>query len=215
MRKITLFSILFLFGFTLVSAQIQKGNLMVGANIGSGLISDSNNGIMGFNFNLNKGGGFDLGLSPKVGYFIEDNLMVGAMVNLGFSKSRKSAGVSTKATSYGFQGLGRYYLNPGERGVNNLLNYGRFFVEANAGFAGVNVHRGATTNGFVFGFGPGYSYFWNQHVALEASFKYNGLLGGGNTTYQHSLGFAVGVQIFLPSESAKQRVRETLDEMKR
>lgn len=82
-------------------------------------------------------------------------------------------------------------------------------MEATAGIAGVNVKNGATTNGFAFGVGPGYSYFVSNTVALETSLKYNGLVGGGNTTYQHALGLNFGVQIFLPSSTAKKRIKDS------
>ncbi len=63
---------------------------------------------------------------------------------------------------------------------------------------------GATTNGFAFGVGPGYSYFITNNVALETNLKYNGLVGGGNTTYQNALGLNFGVQVFIPSSRAKE-----------
>ncbi|SHG52634.1 hypothetical protein SAMN05444483_1158 [Salegentibacter echinorum] len=200
MKKLLFFSTVLFLGFTGISnAQIQEGNLMLGSDIGSGIVNTGSNGLFGFNFGLNDGAGFNVGISPKIGYFVSDNFLLGGVVNLGFTKSPENNGVSTKTTTYGVQALSRYYLSPGERGVDNLLKHGRFFMEANAGIAGVNIKDGPTTNGFAFGVGPGYSYFLTESVALEASAKYNGLVGGGNTTYQHSLGLNFGVQIFLPA----------------
>lgn len=200
MKKLLFFSTVLFLGFTGISnAQIQEGNLMLGSDIGSGIVNTGSNGLFGFNFGLNDGAGFNVGISPKIGYFVRDNFLLGGVVNLGFTKSPENNGVSTKTTTYGVQALSRYYLSPGERGVDNLLKHGRFFIEANAGIAGVNIKDGPTTNGFAFGVGPGYSYFLTESVALEASAKYNGLVGGGNTTYQHSLGLNFGVQIFLPA----------------
>lgn len=189
------------------NAQLSKGDFMIGTDLGSGITSTASNGLFGFNFGLNEGAGFNLGLAPKVGYFVSDNFMVGAVVNLGFAKSAKDLGAS-QSTLYGIQALSRYYLSPGEKGVDNLLKNGRFFMEANAGFAGVNVKDGPTTNGFAFGFGPGYSYFITDNVALETSVKYNGLVGGGNTTYQHSLGLNLGLQIHLPTSKVKRAVND-------
>lgn len=189
------------------NAQLAEGDYMLGTDLGSGISSTASNGLFGFNFGLNDGAGFNVGLAPKVGYFVADNFMIGAVVNLGFAKSAESEG-ATESTLYGVQALSRYYLAPGEKGVDNLLKNGRFFMEANAGFAGVNVKQGATTNGFAFGFGPGYSYFITDNVALETSVKYNGLVGGGNTTYQHSLGLNLGLQIHLPASQAKRAVND-------
>lgn len=190
------------------NAQLAEGDYMLGADIGSGITSTASNGLFGFNFGLNDGAGYNLGISPKVGYFVSDNFMLGAVVNLGFIKGIEVAGTSQKTTVYGIQALSRYYLAPGEQGVDNMLNNGRFFLEANAGFAGSNVKDGNTTNGFAFGFGPGYAYFITDNVALETSLKYNGLVGGGNTTYQHSLGLNLGLQIHLPSSQAKRAVND-------
>ncbi len=190
------------------NAQLSKGDYMLGTDLGSGLTNTQSNGLFGFNFGLNDGAGFDVGLAPKVGYFVSDNFLIGALVNLGFTKSPEFNGEASKTTVYGIQALSRYYLSPGEAGVDNLLKKGRFFMEANAGFAGANVKNGPTTNGFALGFGPGYSYFITDNVALETSVKYNGLIGGGNTTYQHSLGLNLGLQIHLPSSQAKNALKD-------
>lgn len=190
-------------------AQLQKGSVMIGADLGSGISSPSSSSLFGANFNLNKGSGFNIGIAPKIGYFIKDNIMIGGVVNLGYDKSANinvgDESYSTKTTTYGVQALGRYYTSPGQ--VDNLLKHGRFFVEANAGFAGVNIKGGNTTNGFAFGFGPGYSYFVTPSVALEGLVKYNGLAGGGNTGYQNSLGINFGVQVFLPSSRIKSSIK--------
>ncbi len=67
---------------TVSNAQIQEGNFMIGSDFGSGLINPGNNSILGLNFGLNDGAGYNLGLSPKVGYFVRDNFMLGAVANI-------------------------------------------------------------------------------------------------------------------------------------
>lgn len=213
MKKILLLSIFVFLGITTASAQLQEGNVMLGADIGNGMINKSSSGLFGFNFGLNDGAGYNVGINPKVGYFVKDNLLIGGIVNLGFNKSAENNGISTKATTYGVQALSRYYLSPNEKGIDNLSKNGRFFIEGNAGFAGVNIKDGPTTNGFIFGVGPGYSYFINRHVALEGIVKYNGIVGGGNTTYQHSIGLNLGVQVFLYSEKVKNKVDKYEEEL--
>ncbi|WP_228547224.1 hypothetical protein [Nonlabens antarcticus] len=198
-RSVLLAIFMIIGGVGISNAQLQEGTYMLGTDLGSGITSTASNGLFGFNFGLNDGAGYNVGLAPKVGYFVADNVMLGAVVNLGFTKSPEINGEAAKATTYGIQALSRYYLAPGEAGVDNLLNKGRFFLEANAGIAGVNIKDGETTNGFAFGFGPGYSYFVTDNVALETSVKYNGLTGFGNAGYQNSLGLNLGIQIFLPS----------------
>lgn len=206
-RNALLLTVALVFGAIGISnAQLGKGNIMLGSDLGSGLVSTSNNGLFGLNFGLNDGAGYNLGLSPKVGYFIADNFLIGVSTNLGFTKSPEVNGVSAKSTVYGIQALSRFYLFPGEVGVENLLKKGRFFVEANGGISGVNIKDGPSTNGFALGFGPGYSYFITDNVALETTLKYNGLAGGGDTSYQNSIGLNIGIQIFLPVSQAENMI---------
>jgi len=208
MKKLLFLTVAGLFGaLTVTNAQIQKGNLMLGTDLGSGVANAGNGSLFGLNFGLNSGAGYNVGISPKIGYFVEDNLMVGGVVNLGFNKDGKGDN-AIKTTTYGIQALGRYYISPGEKGINNLLKHGRFFAEANAGFAGSNKKPGVTTNGFAFGFGPGYSYFLTPNVALEGLVKYNAIVGGGNTNYLHSLGVNFGIQVFLPSSRVRSMVND-------
>ncbi|HET7360528.1 MAG TPA: hypothetical protein VFI78_01200 [Salinimicrobium sp.] len=208
MKKILFLTSFFIFGVTGISnAQFQEGSLMLGTDLGSGLVTSNSGGLFSLNFGLNEGAGYNVGISPKIGYFISDDFLIGGIVNLGFTKSAENSGVSTKTTVYGIQGLARYYMRPNEVDLEEV-DSGWFFVEANAGIAGVNVTDGPTTNGFAFGFGPGYSYFLNSNIALEVTAKYNGLVGGGNTTYQHALGLNVGIQVFLPSAEAEEAVEE-------
>ena len=209
MKKSLFFAFVMIFGFTNVSnAQLQEGNIMLGADLGSGLSTSGTNGLFGFNLGLNEDSGYNIGISPKAGYFLSDNFVVGAVVNLGYSNSAGDDDATANTTVYGVQAFGRFYLSPADVELSDEVPTGQFFVETQAGIAGVNVEDGPTTNGFAFGFGPGYSLFLNQSVALEASVKYNGLVGGGNTTYQHSLGINLGVQVFLPFSDAESTVKE-------
>src|SRR5690606_43006 len=81
-------------------AQLSEGTYMLGTDLGSGITSTASNGLFGFNFGLNEGAGFNLGLAPKVGYFVSDNFMLGAVANLGFTKAAESEGAS-ESTLYG------------------------------------------------------------------------------------------------------------------
>lgn len=206
MRKILFLTTLFIIGITNPSnAQLQEGNFMLGADVGSGLVNPATNGLFGLNVGLNEGAGWDIGLSPKAGYMVSDSFLLGAIVNLGYSQvSDDSDGIFV----YGAQALTRFYVSPGEADVDDVVPAGQFFLETNAGLAGRNVTGGETTNGFAFGFGPGYSYFLNENVALEASIKYNGLTGAGNAGYQNSLGINLGIQVFFPRSQAEDAINE-------
>ena len=171
------------------NAQIQKGNWMVGSS------------LVTSNFGLNTGAGYDFSISPKGLYFLEDNIGVGGYVNLGFMKPGK--GESTQF-NYGVGALGRYYLSPGEKGVDNLLYHGRWFFEGNVGIGGTSVENGISTTGLDFGVGPGYSYFITPNIGLEGLLKYNGVTGFGNEGLTSKLSFNVGFSIYIPTSKAKQ-----------
>ncbi|NML58920.1 hypothetical protein [Chryseobacterium cheonjiense] len=190
MKKLILSGILAVAGLaTTMNAQIQKGNWLVG----SSLISS--------NFGLNTGGGYNIGIQPKGAYFIEDNVALGGYVDLGFNKVTN--GSPTEFT-YGVGALGRYFLSPGEKGVDNLLNHGRWFFEGNVGIGGRSVENGDSTTGLDFGVGPGYSYFITPNIGLEGLVKYRGRAGFGNEGLNSNITFNVGFSIYIPTSKAKQ-----------
>ncbi|GAB0155361.1 hypothetical protein CHRYSEOSP005_06220 [Chryseobacterium sp. Alg-005] len=194
MKKLILTGIFAVAGLaTTMNAQIQKGNWLVG----SSLISS--------NFGLNTGGGYNIALQPKGAYFIEDNVAVGGYVDLGINKVTNG---SPTEFIYGVGGLGRYYLSPGEKGVDNLLNHGRWFLEGNVGIGGRSVENGDSTTGLDFGVGPGYSYFITPNIGLEGLVKYKGRAGFGSEGLNSNITFNLGFSIYLPTSKAKQAIRD-------
>jgi hypothetical protein len=118
MKKIILTCAIAL-GFLTTQAQIQKGNVMMGANI-----SD-------ISFGLDKPNVFSLSINPKAAWFVQDGLALGGEVNLGLS-TVKNAGTNV---NYGVGALGRYY---GSTGANEVVRNSRFFGEATVGINGIN-----------------------------------------------------------------------------
>jgi len=165
-------------------AQIQRGNLLVGADIAN------------FNLNLNSGGAFSMRIDPKLAFFIKNNLAVGPYINLDLF-TVKDQGTSV---DYGVGALGRYYINDT---AINLLKHGRFFIEGNVGIEGSNPSGGDNTNGLGLGFGPGFAYFITENIGLETLLKYNGILGFGSSATTSTLGLSFGFQIYLGSARAK------------
>ncbi|MCS3871341.1 hypothetical protein J3D55_004257 [Chryseobacterium ginsenosidimutans] len=190
MKKLILTGILTAAGLaTTMNAQIQQGNWMVGSS------------LLSSKFGLNTDAGYSIALQPKGAYFIKDNVAVGGYVTLGTEKVTKDSG--TKFT-YAVGGLGRYYLSPGEKGVDNLLNHGRWFLEGNVGIGGQSTKGGTSTTGLDFGVGPGYSYFITPNIGLEGLVKYAGVTGFGNEGLTSNITFNVGFSIYLPTSKAKQ-----------
>lgn len=191
MRKSILLTAILLGSITLAKAQIQKGNIMVGANI-------ANLGL-----NLQKNGNiFSATVNPKVGFFIRDNLALGPEAKLGVT----SVEHGQTAWEYGIGAFGRYYLSDEQ---TQLVKNSRFFFEASAGFAGHNVNKGGgKTNGLGLGFGPGWTYFITENVGLEALLKYDLTVGFGSATTNSRFGLGVGFQIYLPTEKVKSEYRD-------
>lgn len=181
------------------SAQIQKGNLMVGASLAN------------IDIGLQKGASVGLDLHPRIGYFIQDNIALGGLVNFGFNYA-KSQGTNI---NYGVNAFGRYYA--GNKQLE-LIKHARFFAEANIGINGKNTivtgKPNSSTNGLGIGIGPGVAYFLTPNIGLEALAKYNGIVGFGNTATAHSLNIEVGFQIYLSTKKARAIYNEASSEVK-
>jgi hypothetical protein len=189
MKKITILFLLGTLWISVANAQIQKGNILAGADISN------------FNLTLNKGGVFSMEINPKVGFFIKDNVAVGGFFNIGLT-TVKGGGSSF---DYGVGGLGRYYV---DKDIADVLQHGRWFVEATLGINGTNVTNGPSTNGLGFSLGPGYAYFITQNISLEALLTYQGIVGFGSQAYSNNLDLNVGFQIYIASAKAKAMMKE-------
>ncbi len=186
MKKLILAAVVAMFS-TNAAAQLQQGNWMVGAQVA----------------NIKFTNGFNMNLTPKLGYFVQDRWAVGAQVGLDVASPE---GSSDTQTTWSIAPFTRYYFASNE--IDNLLRNGAFFAEGSAGFGGNNSSAGNSTNGVELGIGAGYSYFITRNVGLEGMLKYQGLVGGGNTTAQGNLYLGVGFQIYLPNSRAKAALRD-------
>lgn len=193
MKKIIpLVTVAFIFFGSPVKAQIQRGNLLVGADIAN------------FNLSLNKGGHFEMLINPKLAFFIKNNLAIGPYINVHL-ETTKGAGTDI---DYGVGLLGRYYINDSSI---NLLKHGRFFLEANAGIEGSNPSNARdldNTNGLGLGAGPGFAYFITENIGLETLLKYNGIIGFGSDPTSSSLNLSFGFQIYLGRGSTRAIMRD-------
>lgn len=167
-----------------MQAQIQQGNILIGAD------------LTNINLSLDRGGNFSFAINPKVAWFVRDNIAVGAYVLAGLSTA-KGAGTNV---NYGVGALARYYLGAAEFPV---IRHTRIFVEGNVGIEGDNPAVGDNTNGLGLGIGPGIAYFITPNIGLEGLLKYNGIVGFGSKPTSNELNFSLGFQIYLPTARAK------------
>lgn len=156
---------------------IQKGNWLVGANIGS----------ISHNF---KSETFDINIRPRAGIFISDNAAIGAQAQLGLSLYDGG-----ETFIYGATPFVRYYFPEGAAPTH------RWFGEALVGLAGSSDKdsEGDAIFSSVFGLAAGYAHFVASNVALE------GILGYTRTNANISVGsgmaglsLSLGLQVYLP-----------------
>jgi hypothetical protein len=159
------------------SDAIQQGNWLVGANIGN----------IGHNF---KSETFSFDFTPRAGYFISDNAVIGAQAQLGLSLY--SGGETFR---YGVTPFVRYYFPEGASPTS------RFFGEAIVGLAGSSEKdsEGDSIFSRVYGVSGGYAHFVARNVALEGMLNLirsnaNVDFGGSST----GLSISLGLQIYLP-----------------
>lgn len=187
--------VLGLFSTLTANAQTQKGNLMVGSDI-----SD-------FKLDFQKDNTtFGMALTPKLGYFIQDNVALGGYLNIDLNTNKGNTNFG-----YGIGAFGRYYIR--DKKVE-ILKKSCFFFEANAGFAGRNISgtgiESTTTNGLGLGFGPGWTYFITPNIGLEALLKYDLTVGFGSSATTNTLDLHLGFQIYLPNKKTQKQLKKDL-----
>jgi len=175
-------------GYT-ASAQIQQGNLMVGADIAD------------LSLGLNEGSPFSFRLNPKLAFFVRSGLAIGAYLNFGLF-TQEGQGTST---DYGIGALGRYYIHDPN---TEVIRNSRFFAEATVGIEGNNPSSGENTNGLGISVGPGWTYFVTPNIGLEALLKYRGIIGFGSRATSSNLNLEIGFQIYLSKERAKRSANQ-------
>lgn len=167
------------------TAQIQQGNIMVGADIAD------------FSLGLDEGSVFQVQINPKAAFFIRSGLAIGAYLNFGL-RTAKGEGSDI---DYGIGGLARYYLSDPK---TELVRNSRFFAEGTVGIEGTNPSSGENTNGLGLSIGPGWTYFVTPNIGLEALLKYRGIIGFGSRATSSNLNLSIGFQIYLSKERARQ-----------
>jgi hypothetical protein len=192
-KTLTVLAVLSLLLTQKTNAQLEKGNVLVGADLAN------------FRIALKAGQETSIELTPSAAWFIKDNVAIGPYVTFGYSAVKDTY----NQTTYGIGALGRYYVNK-----PNLspLKHGVFFAQANVGIGGNNykdktpLDNSYSTNGLDLGFGPGYSYFITPNIGLEALLRYNGTLGFGHEAYTNYLNLRFGFSIYLPGKSTVNKV---------
>ena len=163
MKKIILSAAaLFIFGFA--SAQdvvttdasafgFTDGDVFVEGNLSFSSSNDKNTDLKESNFSIN----------PKVGYFISEDLAIGAEIAIGSGKSKVDGTTVDENSNFGGGVFARYYfLDLGQR-FKTYGELGAGFVSAKDGLDAAEVK----TSGFGIGVDLGINYFVNQNLAIN------------------------------------------------
>lgn len=161
-------------------AQFNKGRMLVGGQLS--LTNHLDSEFKGTSFSL----------TPQFGYFVINNLAVGAGINYSAQKI-KSDDYSYFSNSLQFQPFVRYYFKPGIF-VHGSYAIGAGKTEWTSDESSYNIYSWNTS--------VGYAIFLNDHVAIEPMLGYNWYTVNGKGTdgtkaSSSSLFFQVGFQIYL------------------
>lgn len=191
MKKLVLASIATtMLSSTAALAQPQKGSWMAGAD----LLGAS----AGFNQSSPGNKYVDFIITPKVGYFISNRMVVGSSFTLG------GAIVPGRFSNLvgGVTPFARYYFFPKDGAKTRRLY---FFAEAHAGvitaWAKDKINDVTyTSSSMTAGFGPGVAYFLTPNISIESAFKVNYSRSlDKNYLPQHGItpNLTIGFQIYL------------------
>jgi hypothetical protein len=168
-------------------AQTEKGNLMAG---GSGYFRVQRNPFHSVYSNVD----YVAELSPRVGYFVHDNISMGAILPLAYNKT---AGGPVNAFGVGINPFARAYI--GSRAIRPLLEARTGYNLSNSRFS---YYAGETTRKLYYanlGLGTGLVWFINKNIGLELLAGYDWLPGMGVRPVTLRDGYSVnlGIQTYI------------------
>ncbi|MFI5185978.1 MAG: hypothetical protein ACHQF0_04600 [Chitinophagales bacterium] len=105
MKQNLLFLAVSIFSVAVMNAQISKGSILLGGNIGFSDSKDKNNSDIKLN---------SVSLSPAIGVAVEQNAIVGIQISYGHSKNNLAASPQYETTSYGLEFFLRKYKSLGK-----------------------------------------------------------------------------------------------------
>lgn len=193
MKKI-LYTIMLVSLVASANAQTSKRSYMIGANLLSTSVNFQNDNT-----------GYDLAMQPKIGYFLNENLVIGLSAELGVNVVQ-----SNTTMNYGLTPFARIFI--GKENINDIPRRMMFFIEAGAGFGGRNSRfknadgskTNVTTNGAILYAGPGVDMFLTRNVALELGAEYRHIGGSPEVS---RVGINLGFQVFL-SKADKKKMQQ-------
>lgn len=173
-------------GISTAYAQTSAGGMVLGGQ---------------FNFSSSESGGSStntFGFAPEFGYFVADNLAIGLGLSIGNTK--QDGGLTDYVhNSFGIAPAARYYVfTPNDRFA--------FFGHAQLSFASgkteYNPGTETKTSTISFAIRPGFSWFFNDHWAVEFStplLSYNVHDPNKDVDDNNQTNFSFGLNTFSPA----------------
>lgn len=176
-RNLLLVAVLTLLFSSATQAQLKQGSYMGGANISSSWGSITSNP-----FDQSK---FILGITPSVGYFIADKMVLGLSTPI---QVIRPTGINTGV--FGFSPFFRMYFGD--------YKYVKFFMVGKAGYNDLSKlilgTQLPTQNGTAY-FGGGVAFFFSKELAVEGLLKYEGTYSE-NSSPASAVGGEIGIQYY-------------------
>lgn len=184
MKKLLILCLGVMFGLaTLTHAQVLKsGHFLIGSTIGFSSADSKVKQVLNGVEQTNSGPvSLQLNISPNLGYFLSDDLVLGIGMDYTFGRFREPNTDRTEDSNLLFGPFFRYYYDLG----GNMA----FFGEIDLGFGnssddqyiGSN-RQSIRTNIFSIGVGPGFTIYSDNAIGIETIFKYNFSRSHFNTT---------------------------------
>lgn len=175
---------------------VQKGRVMLGMNVAPSFgfgSADNGKGLSSY---------YQIGATPRFGYFFTDHLAAGLLLNSSFAGNS-----SYRSESYGGGGFARWYFGNGLR-ENGTVRKARFFVEGGVTFNGGSAifknvdgtEDKVNFNNLTPYLMPGFNYFFTKNIAVEAGLQLNRAIysqqGGHNMADVSDVAPVIGLHYF-------------------
>lgn len=174
------------------AAQMNQGTMIIGGSVG---FESNKEKVESGGVSVDQGTITSLEFAPQFGYFVIDNLAVGATLNFSNSKFKPDGGGGDQtSSSFVFNPFARYY-------------FGNIFGEGQVGFGSMKFDDGdGESKDKIFGWqiGAGYAAFLNESVAIEPQIGYRSVSFDDNDfdfkSTSSGLIFRVAIQVYLGRE---------------
>ena len=191
-----------------LTSQTKKGNWLAEGNLGNISVSNNKNeSTYGNNTNKSENQGYYISLYPRVGYFINDNFVLGTTLNFSYQSNKyklywnngvKSYDGVFSGSSIGLSPFLRYYFTKNSKNrlygqLGGGMNIDIFRNDEATTFYDTGEISGANTNSskgqVIFGEALiGFNHFFTDNVAFNSSIGYNYGKRTQNTTFNSTYG---------------------------